>query len=335
MVHYSGWHEEKNRVAPSDIEALRDRARAGEIDALTALGKRLLTGDGVPAAPQDAMAFISDAARRGGAEATALLAQFSGWGVLRPRDMGEALDRLERAADLGHGPAQRELQLLARRSGTDWASLRRSVDLEALVRAPSARVVSDGPRICAIENFASPAECDWLIERGGHGMRRAQVYRRDAPGHTEAETRTNTESDFTIWKADLVLALLRDRIGGCVGTETRFFEVTKLLRYEPGQRFSLHADFQEPATPALARELELRGQRVMTFLVYLNDDYDGGETEFPRAGVRHRGRRGDALWFVNADAGGKPDHRTVHAGLPPTRGTKWVLSQWIRSRPVG
>ena len=29
-------------------------------------------------------------------------------------------------------------------------------------------------------------------------MRRAQVYRRDAPGHVEAESRTNTESDFTL-----------------------------------------------------------------------------------------------------------------------------------------
>ena len=334
-MHYSGWQAGKNRVAAGEIEVLRGRARTGDVVALTELGKRLLTGDGVRPEPAQAAAYLSEAAGRGGAEANALVARFAGWGVLRPRDLAAALDSLQRAANLGWLPSQRELQCLARDSGSDWGALRRRVDVAQWTRAPDATVLSDSPRINAIEGFATPAECAWLIGCGEHGMRRAQVYRRDAPGHAEAESRTNTESDFTFWNADLVLGLMRDRIAACIGADTRFFEVTKLLRYEPGQQFGLHADFQEPTTPALARELELHGQRVLTFLVYLNDEYTGGETEFPRVGLRFRGRRGDALCFVNADTGGNPDHRTVHAGLPPASGTKWLLSQWVRNRPVG
>jgi hypothetical protein len=30
---------------------------------------------------------------------------------------------------------------------------------------------------------------------------------------------------------------------------------------------------------------------------------------------------------------GSPDYNTRHAGLPPTSGRKWVLSQWIRTKP--
>ncbi len=321
-------------MAAVDIQTLRNRAHAGDVAALTALGKRLLTGDGLRAEPAEGAACLADAAARGGPEANALVARLAGWGVLRPRDLAVALDYLQRAAEFGWGPAQEELRLLARDPGTDWGALRRQVDTAGWIRAAPAKTLSDAPRICVIEGFASAAECEWLIERGRHGMRRAMVYRRDAPGHAEAESRTNTESDFTIWNADLVLGLLRDRIAVSIGADTRFFEVTKLLRYEPGQQFSLHADFQEPTTPALARELELHGQRVLTFLVYLNEDYEGGETEFPQVGLRYRGRRGDALYFVNADAGGTPDRRTVHAGLPPTRGTKWLLSQWVRNRAV-
>jgi hypothetical protein len=41
------------------------------------------------------------------------------------------------------------------------------------------------------------------------------------------------------------------------------------------------------------------------------------------------------LLFDNIDPGGAPDHDTVHTGMPPTSGEKWVLSQWIRTRPVG
>ena len=69
-------------------------------------------------------------------------------------------------------------------------------------------------------------------------------------------------------------------------------------------------------------------------LIYLNDDCEGGDTEFPQLGIRHRGAAGDALIFFSADASGRPDPRTVHAGRPPTAGEKWVLSQFVRNRPV-
>ena len=30
-----------------------------------------------------------------------------------------------------------------------------------------------------------------------------------------------------------------------------------------------------------------------------------------------------------------PYNTRIHAGLPPTRGEKWIFSQWIRDRPPG
>ena len=78
----------------------------------------------------------------------------------------------------------------------------------------------------------------------------------------------------------------------------------------------------------------MRGQRVATFLVYLSDDYDGGETEFTDAGFKFKARKGDALMFLNVDAGGAPDPMSMHAGLPTTRSEKWVLSIWLRGKPV-
>ena len=98
---------------------------------------------------------------------------------------------------------------------------------------------------------------------------------------------------------------------------------------------SKHRRHSTGPAPGFAAEMRLRGQRVATILLYLNDDYAGGETAFPELGIAHRGGRGDALLFFSADAAGVPDRRTVHAGLPPTTGSKWVLSQFIRSRPPG
>ena len=84
------------------------------------------------------------------------------------------------------------------------------------------------------------------------------------------------------------------------------------------------------ACALLAKDIADRGQRTTTLLIYLNDDFEGGDTAFPELGLTFRGRTGDALLFHNLDAAGAPDLRTRHAGLPPTKGEKWLFSQWIR-----
>ena len=86
--------------------------------------------------------------------------------------------------------------------------------------------------------------------------------------------------------------------------------------------------------------MQLRGQRAATLLVYLNDDYEGGETDFPRINFRFKGGLGDALIFSNIDPAGAPDYDTVHAGLPPTTGEKWLFcngfgrGRWSRQARV-
>lgn len=321
-------------MTPTDINALRASARAGDLHALTTLGKRLLMGDGVAPSPKEGLACLETAAARGNGEASAQLALLAAWGILQPRNLAVALDRLQRAAELGWEPAQRELGFLARSTGKDWPALRGQVDVTAWTTPPVVQVLRDAPSIRTCKGFASVAECDWLIELARKDLRRAKIYRKDAVGHEHSHTRTNTESDYTIGNADIVLNLIRARLAAAAGIDSRRFEVAKLLHYEPGQQFEAHCDFQEPATPALRQEIERYGQRVATLLVYLNDDYAGGETDFPRIGLRHKGARGDALLFANVQPSGALDYDTLHAGLPPTSGVKWVLSQWVRDRPI-
>ena len=321
-------------MALTDITALRASARAGDLRALTTLGKRLLMGDGVAPAPKEGIDCLESASTRGDGEATAQLALLAAWGVLRPRNVEVALDRLQRAAELGWEPSQRELRFLARGEGRDWAGLRRQVDLAAWTTPPAVRVIRDAPSMRTCEGFASPPECEWLIDLARKRLQRAKIYRKDAAGHEHSHTRTNTESDYTFSNADIVLNLIRARLATAASIDPRHFEVAKLLHYEPGQQFEPHCDFQEPATPALRQEIERYGQRVATLLVYLNDDYAGGETDFPRIGVRHKGARGDALLFANVQPSGALDYDTLHAGLPPSSGVKWVLSQWVRDKPI-
>lgn len=292
---------------------------ASDVANLTLLGKRLLVGEGVPMSLEKGIAILTDAVTRGGGEAAAILSVCAAWGVGQPRNVDAALDHLRHAAQLGWEPAARELELIERGSAP----------------TPAARMQFEKPRIVVIERFASAQECQWLIGRAASGdLQRAKVYRNSSTAQI-AENRTNREMSFTIFNADVVLSLIRDRISAAVGAPASHFEIPKLLHYSPGEQFALHADFIEAKTPDLARELAARGQRSATFLIYLNDGYEGGATQFPRLSWQYRGGRGDALLFTNVDANGAPDYDTIHAGMPPTSGEKWVLSQWVRTRPVG
>jgi prolyl 4-hydroxylase len=110
-------------------------------------------------------------------------------------------------------------------------------------------------------------------------------------------------------------------------------EPLQVLHYAVGEFFDRHVDFLRPSLPDYEQEMRCRGQRVKTCLVYLNDDYQAGETHFPHLGLKVRGGIGDALIFENLRVDGTGDMKTAHAGLPPSCGEKWLLSQWIRDKP--
>jgi prolyl 4-hydroxylase len=147
-------------------------------------------------------------------------------------------------------------------------------------------------------------------------------------------TRTNTAAAFNMLETDFVCVLVQLRMAACLGIPFRQFEPITVLHYDEGEEITDHFDFVDPNLPTYAQEIAERGQRVVTFLVYLNDDYGCGETAFPRLGISHKGRLGEGLFFVNALADGSADVRTLHAGRSPVKGEKWIISQFVRDRAV-
>ena len=144
--------------------------------------------------------------------------------------------------------------------------------------------------------------------------------------------RTNTRAPFLLLDGDLILQLARTALAQAAGTSVDRLEPLEILHYSPGERYRPHVDAFNTEIPKLAEHVRRHGQRVHTGLIYLNDGYEGGETDFPRIEVRYAGRTGDGLVFWNVDDRGALDLRTVHEGRPPTSGEKWLLSQWMRDK---
>ncbi|HEX6999809.1 MAG TPA: 2OG-Fe(II) oxygenase [Gammaproteobacteria bacterium] len=313
-----------------------------DVEAMTRLGKRLLVGDRAPALPNDGIGLLVDASEHGGGEAAALLSVLFGIGVSRRHDLAAALEHLVVAAERGWWPAQAQIAVLAGRSheaaeesaAGSWRRLAASIDLSAWLTPPPATEVCDSPVICSYPDFVSPVVCRWVIERARPLLSRALVYDGVTKQTRAHPARTNNAAVFNLLDTDFVFVLLERRICSCLGVPFGHLEAPAVLHYEEGREIAEHFDFVDPKVPDYDREIARRGQRILTFLVYLNDDYSGGETEFPRLRIAHKGRAGEGLFFSNALADGRADLRTLHAGRPTTRGQKWIVSQFVRNRPV-
>jgi hypothetical protein len=321
------------------INALAVAAKDGDADAMTELGKRLISGDRAPYLPREGAGMLVDAARAGAVEATLRLACLSALGAHVEQSWEGALDLAGRAAALGSEAARGQLRVLARRDGDparndDWQELARGVDIGAWLVPQQGTTLHEAPLVRHYSSFLGDAACRWLIARARHRLRRAMIYSGTDAGDITHEMRTNSAAVMHLGSIDLVNVVVQYKIAAACGVPVDNLEGPTVLHYAVGEEITDHTDFINPRTRHYGKEIATRGERCYTFLVYLNDEYDGGETDFPLLKVRHKARRGDGLQFSNALSTGPPDPRSVHAGLPPTRGEKWLLSQFVRSRAV-
>jgi hypothetical protein len=86
-------------------------------------------------------------------------------------------------------------------------------------------------------------------------------------------------------------------------------ESPAILHYSVGAGISAHFDILlDPKAPDYAEKFAAGQQRALTFLLALNDDYEGGETEFPDIGARWREPKGarcsSGMWSPTARSTG-------------------------------
>ena len=296
----------------------------GTAETLTAQGLRLLTGDGVRQDIPEAARMLREAVAAGCARAAGLVAVLAASGVSGRQDWSEALDHLRTAARLGDATAREQLALLA--------ACGVSADIAAWIAPQPGGILARAPSIVIFPRFIPPALCRWLISRGEENPKPSMVYDQETGAARLDPLRSNATRGIGIGDSDLITLLVQARIATSARVPTAYLENLNILRYDVGQQFAGHVDYLDPEARGVRAEMDKIGQRVATFLIYLNDDFEGGQTEFPAAPLKYRGRPGDAILFYNVRPDGQPDPDSAHAGLPPTTGRKWLLSQWIRDK---
>lgn len=176
----------------------------------------------------------------------------------------------------------------------------------------------DQPLYFIVDGVLSPAECRQLIARiEAEGPTLAPVTTARGPV-TRTDIRNNTRVMFD--DPDLAEDLFERVAHYCPRTmKGRTIcganERLRCYKYEPGQRFAPHYD------GAFIRSDDERS--FLTFMVYLNDDFEGGETDL--IGLREviQPRTGRALLF---------QHPILHEGRTVQRGVKYAVRSDIMYR---
>jgi prolyl 4-hydroxylase len=293
----------------------------------------------------EALQQLNELAQAGHPDGLFTLADCYWRGAGLPQDLGRGRDLFKAASDVGHpmairawtnllasgigGPrnwleALRRLELEARGDGLRAKMLEvvRAMELDDIgdpVRLPAAERLSDRPDVLIFRNAFTTAECDFLILLAEPTYDRSLVIMdgRDVPD----PIRTSDGSTIHWLIEDPASHAINRRIAALTRTSVKQGEPLHILRYRPGQQYHPHNDWLPPPN-----------RRVMTALIYLNDEYQGGETIFAETGLKVKGRKGDALVFVSALANGDLDPLSEHAGLPVASGTKYLASRWIREQ---
>jgi prolyl 4-hydroxylase len=119
-----------------------------------------------------------------------------------------------------------------------------------------------------------------------------------------------------------ILNILEKRFGHKYDVENS--EACQLTRYEVDQEYRGHWDYFNHKGCAIDQE----NDRKATVILYLNDNFEGGETRFDKLNITVKPKKGTALYFTYENEDTKD--LSFHAGLPVKFGTKNIATFWLR-----
>lgn len=142
-----------------------------------------------------------------------------------------------------------------------------------------------------------------------------------------------SDSVFLSTKTYPFLKTLDETVAELSGKPEKNQEDLCVIRYRTNGYYIPHFDFFEDTDVfegiSYRDVISRGGQREFSFILYLNDVEEGGETSFPLLDLKFEPKRGNAILFKNIVCG-TPNGASLHAGLPVIKGEKWIAVKWVR-----
>jgi len=175
----------------------------------------------------------------------------------------------------------------------------------------------------AEHSFASESECESIIEYAKNSLSKLYTL---TPDRSDGRIADGTWLDNSLPEVHKI----RKKVADVSGLPMENQEGFHVIRYIPGGRYDAHHDFFKPDEEYFPSEMSRGGQRLQSWILYLNDNYVGGGTDFPREGFTITPRKGLLVGWNDTLGKGVLNWDSHHAGLPVESGEKWIAVIWIR-----
>jgi prolyl 4-hydroxylase len=189
--------------------------------------------------------------------------------------------------------------------------------------------ISDKPWIVTLDTFLSPKECKQLINLSNSWSDSVTVKN----NKNKTDNKYRNSFSFNCHKKCLdekIVKIIDNRINEVTTINKQNYEELTMTKYNKGGFYKRHHDY------ILKEDNEInfkkQGPRILTVLLYLTNDYTGGETSFFHLGYKVKPKIGRALIWTNVYNNLEKDEITAHEALAVKSGTKIISQIWIHSK---
>jgi prolyl 4-hydroxylase len=205
-------------------------------------------------------------------------------------------------------------------------------------------VLLQEPLIYKCNNFLDAETCKRIIQEFAEDAPKGYVIYEDGLKSLDTEYRSASVDGNIPKKIPDIDAEIRKRVSEFTGWPESHFEETTYIRYKEGERFGFHQDYHVDYKDKTAQSVHEErcsygGNRVATVILYLNEVEAGagGHTYFPWIDYRIRPEQGKLLYFQYNydDENYMSNLHTQHEGLPVEKGSKYIVTIWIRESDIG
>ncbi len=200
-------------------------------------------------------------------------------------------------------------------------SYNRPKDLPMFVNNPNYNVYE-------IDEFLTPKECDLIIQMASSKMSDSHTYRNNK---SELNVSVRKSKTCVLDRVRNNTNWIQDRLSEYLPmVENHSKEPLQVTSYEEGGYFRDHYDACVGEEDGCRQMDGYYGPRLLTCLIYLNDDYEGGYTLFPIINKKITPKKGKAIIFQDTDKDGSVIRESLHTGTDVKEGKKWIATIWVR-----
>ncbi len=122
---------------------------------------------------------------------------------------------------------------------------------------------------------------------------------------------------------DLMRHAVRDFLNPFFETQIKDSEVPQILAYHPGGHYRPHIDGETLFNDGSGTLKWVKNvDRDISLVIYLNDDYEGGEIVFPKQAISIKPRKGLLVAFPSS-------HHFLHGVNPVVKGDRYAIVNWF------